>query len=121
VKLSIQIPPGVIAVKPQPKPGWQIEINKGPYEQPYDYYGSKLTEGVKSITWSGGNLPDDYYDEFVFNSYLDKGLKTESKLYFPAVQTCEQGVERWIEIPAPGKASDDYETPAPGLTLLPAK
>jgi uncharacterized protein YcnI len=38
-------------------------------------------------------------------------------VYFPVMQECAGGaVERWIEIPAPGK-SDDYETPAPGLTI----
>jgi uncharacterized protein YcnI len=118
VSLSVQIPAGVIAVKPQPKPGWRIDIGRGKYDQPYDYYGSKVGEGVRTITWSDGRLPDDYYDEFVFNSYLTKGLEAGGTLYFPVVQTCEEGVERWIEIPAAGKNADDYESPAPALKLL---
>jgi uncharacterized protein YcnI len=120
VKLSVEIPEGMVGVKPQPKPGWQIEIVKGPYAKPYHHYRSEVTEGVKSVAWSGGNLPDEYYDEFVLMGYLDKGLQPGSALYFPTVQTCEQGIERWIEIPADGKSSNDYRSPAPSLKLLPS-
>lgn len=119
VKLSVAIPDGMVGVKPQPKPGWQIEIATGPYAKPYHHYRSEVTEGVKSVTWSGGDLPDDYYDEFVLMGYLDSGLAPGSRLYFPAVQTCEQGVERWIEIPADGKSPSGYRSPAPSLKLLP--
>ena len=31
VKVHVEIPDGVIAVKPMPKPGWQIETKRGPY------------------------------------------------------------------------------------------
>lgn len=118
VKLSVDVPDGLLAVKPQPKSGWQIEIVKGPYDKPYHLYRSEVTEGVKSITWSG-NLPDDYYDEFVLIGYLDKGLEPGSQLYFPTVQTCEQGVDRWTDIPGDGKSSDEHRSPAPSLKLLP--
>jgi len=121
VKIRVQIPEGVIAVKPMPKPGWTLEIVKGKYAAAYDYYGTPTSEGVKEVSWSGGKLPDEYYDEFVFRAFLTDGLKPGSRLYFPVVQECEAGVERWIEIPAEGKDADDYETPAPGLKLLPKK
>ena len=119
VKLSVEMPDGFVAVKPQPKPGWQIDIVNGPYDKPYHHYRSEVTEGVKSITWSGGRLPDDYYDEFVLVGYLDQELQAGSTLYFPTVQTCEQGVDRWIDIPAAGKPSSEYRSPAPSLKLLP--
>ena len=64
--IRVQIPEGVIAVKPMPKPGWQLATVKDKYERPYDYFGSELTEGVQEIAWSGGELRDDFYDEFVF-------------------------------------------------------
>lgn len=120
IKLSVEIPNGVIGVKPQPKAGWQIEIVKGPYDKPYHQFRSEVTEGVKSVTWSGGSLPDAYYDEFVFIGHLDKGLQANSKLYFPTVQTCERGVDSWVEIPSDGKPVSDYRSPAPSLKLLPA-
>jgi uncharacterized protein YcnI len=76
---------------------------------------------VKEVVWSGGKLPDEFYDEFVFRSYLTAGLTPGQHLYFPVVQDCETGTDRWIEIPAAGKDADDYETPAPGIKLLPKK
>jgi periplasmic copper chaperone A len=120
VKLSVEVPSGVVAVKPQPKPGWQIEIIKGAYDRPYQLFQSQVTEGVKVVIWSGGNLPDDYYDEFVLVGHLDKGLEPGTMLYFPVTQTCERGVERWVEIPAADKTSRDYRAPAPAVKLLPA-
>ncbi|WP_225771592.1 YcnI family protein [Inquilinus sp. Marseille-Q2685] len=121
VRIRVQIPEGVIAVKPMPKPGWTLETVKGKYAASYDYYGTPTSEGVKEVVWSGGRLPDEFYDEFVFRGYLTAGLTPGAHLYFPVVQECEAGVDRWIEIPAEGKDADDYETPAPGLKLLPKR
>ncbi len=122
IKIRVQIPEGVIAVKPQPKTGWTLEKVKGKYEKSYDYYGTPTSEGVKEIVWSGGSLADDEYDEFVLRAYLTGDLKPGTVLYFPVVQECPDGAaERWIEIPAEGKVADDYETPAPGVKLLPKK
>ena len=117
VKVRVQIPEGVIAVKPMPKAGWQLETVTGKYEKTYDYYGTPMKEGVKEVTWTG-NLPDAFYDEFVFRAKLTEHLKAGSVLYFPTVQECEKGTERWIEIPAEGKDPESYEFPAPGVKLL---
>ncbi len=119
VGIRVRIPEGVIAVKPQPKPGWTLAKVKGKYEKSYDYYGTSTNEGVKEISWTGGSLPDDEYDEFVARVYLAGDLKPGSMLYFPVVQECADGLtSRWIEIPEAGKKADDYETPAPGIKLL---
>jgi uncharacterized protein YcnI len=119
VAIHIQIPEGVINVKPQPKPGWQLATVKGKYEKAYTLYGSTLTEGVKQVDFTGGNLPDEFYDEFVLNTTLAADLPADTTIYFPVVQECASGTERWIEIPEAGKSADDYEMPAPGLKLLP--
>ena len=121
-KVRVQIPEGVIAVKPMPKPGWTLETVKGQYAKSYDYYGTPTAEGVKEVVWSGGRLLDEHYDEFVLRGYLTKDLKADTTLHVPVVQECEGGgVERWIEIPAAGKSADDYKFPAPGVKLTPAK
>jgi uncharacterized protein YcnI len=120
VKIHIQIPDGVISVKPMPKQGWTVETVKGKYDKTYDYFGTPMTEGVREVTWSGGKLLDEHYDEFVLRGTLAGDLATGQKLYFPTVQECEKGVHRWIEIPAAGKAADDYKEPAPGVMLLPS-
>lgn len=121
VKIRIRIPEGVVGVKPQPKAGWTLETIKGDYAQPYTLYGAQIGSGVKELVWTGGPLPDDHYDEFVFVSYLSSGLTPNTTLYFPVVQECEQGVARWIDQSATNpKAVDDHsDSPAPGLKLLP--
>jgi uncharacterized protein YcnI len=120
-KIRVQIPEGVIAVKPMPKAGWSIEAVKGKYAGEYEYHGKKLSEGVKEVVWSGGKLADDNYDEFVVSTFLTGGLKPSTTLYFPVVQECEQGVSRWIDIPAAGQGGHDHggKSPAPGVKLMP--
>jgi uncharacterized protein YcnI len=121
VKIRVQIPEGVIGVKPMPKAGWKLETIKGKYAAQYDFHGAKLSEGVKEVAWSGGKLPDDNYDEFVVATFLTGGLKPNTTLYFPVVQECDQGVSRWIDIPAEGNAGHDHgsKSPAPGVKLMP--
>jgi periplasmic copper chaperone A len=120
VALRIRVPEGMIAVKPMPKPGWTIDTVTGKYPKAYDYFhGVKLTEGVTEISFTGGRLPDAYYDEFVFSGFLAGDLDPGRTLYVPVVQECEKGVHRWIEIPAAGKSGGDYPEPAPALKLLP--
>jgi periplasmic copper chaperone A len=119
LKVRVQIPEGVISVKPMPKAGWELNTVEAPYKQSYDYYGTPATAGVREIVWTG-KLLDKHYDEFVFRAYLTDSLKPDTSLYFPAVQDCEGNkAERWIEIPAEGKSADDYKSPAPGLKLRP--
>ena len=117
LKVRVQIPEGVIAVKPMPKAGWTLETVKGPYEKEYDYYGSKLKEGVKEIIWTG-ELLDEYYDEFVFNTRITDTFAVGSTAYFPTVQECANGAERWIEIPAEGQDPHELEGPAPGVVIV---
>lgn len=117
LRVRVQVPEGVLAVKPMLKPGWDLSVVKTPYARPYQYHGATLTEGIREVAWTG-KLPDENYDEFVFQAFLSDTLKPDTVLYFPVVQECEKGAERWIELPADGKTSRDYRFPAPGLKLL---
>ena len=120
-KVRLRIPEGIIAVKPMPKPGWQIELVQGAYQKTYDFFhGAKLSQGVKEVSWTG-NLPDAYYDEFVINGFVAKDAAASgTTIYFPVVQECESGVHRWIEIPKSG-SHEHLNEPAPGIRLLPAR
>ncbi|TPL04407.1 MULTISPECIES: YcnI family protein [unclassified Mesorhizobium] len=119
--VRVQIPEGVIAVKPMPKPSWTLQTKKGKYEKSYQLYDQAVTDGVKEVDWSGGSLPDEFYDEFVFRATLTADLPVNQKLYFPVVQECDGASERWIEIPAAGQDEDALENPAPGIKLTPKK
>ncbi len=117
--VRVRLPQGYYAVKPMPKPGWTLEKVSGKYETPYNNHGTLMTEGVVEIVWSGGNLLDDEYDEFVMRGALGPELEVGSKLHFLIVQECPEGAaERWIEIPAEGQDSHDLESPAPAVTII---
>ena len=78
LKVRVRIPDGVVAVKPMPKAGWQIEPVKGNYDKAYSMYHNSVTEGVKELCWTG-RLPDEYYDEFVASMYLTDDLAPDSR------------------------------------------
>lgn len=118
--IRVQVPEGVINAKPMPKPGWTLDILRGPYAKSYDYYGTTLTEGVREIAWSGGELPDAWYDEFVFRAKVTD-FPVGTSIAVPVVQVCGETSERWIEVPEAGKAADDYAFPAPTLTIVEGK
>ncbi|MGR7922616.1 YcnI family copper-binding membrane protein [Zobellella denitrificans] len=111
--LRVRIPEGFYDVKPMPKAGWMLETLTGDYARAYDNHGTAVTRGVTEIIWSGGKLPDDFYDEFVFRGRFADSLPADSRFYFPTVQECANGVARWIDTSG-GEESDE---PAPGLTL----
>lgn len=118
--LRVQIPEGLIVAKPMPKAGWQVELKEEDYAKTYDYYGTPVTKGVKEIAWTGGNLPDNFYEEFVFRVRVTD-FAPGTTIHLPVVQECGAAAERWIEIPEPGKSADDYEHPAPSFTVIEPK
>jgi uncharacterized protein YcnI len=116
VAVRIKIPEGVTSVKPQMKPGWQIEIKQRKLDRPIDAgHGHQISETVDEVAWRGGALPDIYYDTFGLVMKLPEGAgKT---LYFPVVQECKEGVHRWITIPAAGQKWNEVKEPAPFIRL----
>lgn len=114
--VRVQIPEGFFAVKPMPKAGWTLETVKGPYENTYLNHGTEVSEGVKEIVWSDGDLPTDFYDEFVFTGTFADTLP-EGPFYFPAIQECANGEEAWIDT----TGAEDAEGPAPKINLIPGK
>ena len=94
--LRIEIPDTVTLANPQPKPGWTLTIDHA-------------AQRVSAITWSGGSLPADEFDEF---AVMMKLPAQAGVITFPATQTCAKGVEHWSE----PKGS---QHPVPTLTLTP--
>jgi len=79
--IRIRIPGGIIGVKPMPKAGWTLETVNGKYDKPYGLRGALVNEGVTEVSWSGGKLPDAFYDEFVFTGTISDELKPGDTLY----------------------------------------
>ncbi|RRC99431.1 DUF1775 domain-containing protein [Amphritea balenae] len=114
--VRIQLPPEVLRAKPMPKAGWTLETVKEKLDKPFDYYGKTINEDVREIIWSAGNLPDDYYDEFVFSAKL--AGQPGQTIHLKTFQECSQGDLQWIEIPAEGQDPHDLKAPAPALKLV---
>lgn len=114
--VRVQVPEGFYNVKPLPKPGWTIETVTGPYETPFLNHGTEITEGVTEISWTGGNLPNDFFDEFTFRGTFGGALEEGSTFHFPVIQTCGSLEDAWID----QSGGDDVEFPAPSVTLSPA-
>lgn len=118
-EVIVDIPEGVIGVKPMPKPGWTLSLKKGPYARSYAFHhGDAKSEGVKQVTWSGGELPDDYFDQFVLSTFIAGELAPGSSLAFPVTQKCANGELHWNEIAAAGQDAHSLEHPAPVLQLV---
>jgi len=115
--IRVQIPEGVIAVRPMAKAGWTLTTTKGAYAKPYENHGSTLSEGVKEIVWSGGNLSDEHFDEFTFATTIATDGGEAKTVYFPTVQQCEKGEAAWTEIPGPGQSARDLKKPAPSVRI----
>jgi uncharacterized protein YcnI len=117
-RVRFRMPAGVTGVKPQPRAGWELSTVKTKLEKPIKGgHGEEITETVTEVVWSGGKLLDEHFDQFVMRMALPK-VAPGTVLYFPVVQECEKGVNRWIEIPEDGKKSGDYKQPAPALRLI---
>ncbi|MCF3631124.1 YcnI family protein [Thalassospiraceae bacterium LMO-SO8] len=117
VRVTVQIPSGILSVRPQPKAGWTIDIRKKTLPEPVTGpHGKTVTEVVSEIVWHGGSLPNEHFDEFALQMKLPDAAEG-GVLAFPVIQDCEQGSRAWVEVPKPGQSRRDLTSPAPILTL----
>jgi len=99
--LRIEIPEGVVSARPQPKPGWTLQIDHADGER------------VRAITWRGA-LPADQFEEFLIQVHFPAAA---GPLAFPSVQACGATEIRWAEPAAAG--GDKPKRPAPAILLTP--
>lgn len=114
--LRIKLPEGFYNAKPMPKAGWTLETVKGAYATPFDNHGKPMTEGTREVIWSGGDLQDDWYDEFVLRGTVGPEVAPGTVLYFQTVQECAIGTADWTDT----SGNPDLPNPAPGLTVTEA-
>ena len=98
--LRIELPSGVTTARPQAKPGWTIRVERA------------ADGAATAVTWTGGLLPGDQFDDFVLLLRLPSA---PGALYFPAVQTCGADEEQWTEVPDAGEDGHGLSHPAPSL------
>ena len=117
-EVAIQIPEELASVTPGMNYGWTVEKVYEDLATPVvDSHGNEITERVSVVVYTAREpLPDGYYDSFELSVRLpdDAAGKT---LYFPAVQTCEEGEAAWVQIPEDGDSGEELELPAPSVTV----
>ncbi|MBI1251159.1 MAG: DUF1775 domain-containing protein [Alphaproteobacteria bacterium] len=113
IAVRVEIPESVALARPQPKPGWTLEIERAPRPAPVMVEGRAEHDRVAAVTWRGA-LPADQFDEF---GLLVRAPVDSGPIYFPVTQTCAEGERRWTQIPAPGQAWHSVTNPAPVLTV----
>jgi len=117
--IRVMIPAGFNGAQPMPKPGWTVKTVSGPLPVPYESHGKKYTEGVLEISWTANSpdnaLPSAYYDEFVLRGTTPA---KPGALWFKVVQSCSQGSNDWVDVPASGTSTKGLKSPAALLEVL---
>lgn len=117
--VTVALPEGFVSATPMVKAGWTVDITKGDYQKTYQVHGEPVSSGALSVTWSGGSVPDDQFDEFVVRGSL-QGFDAETALPFVVTQECGSASVTWDQIAAPGENAHALEHPAPTLAITTA-
>lgn len=104
--ITVHIPEGIQGAKPLYIPGWDISVEKSPLAHPYTAHGKEKTEDVSAITWTNGELPDQFYGEFVFRAKVDTDAET---LLLKIDQQCGEARISW--------SAESHDDPHPAAVL----
>lgn len=118
-EIAIQIPEGVGGVQPIRQPFYEVEAVWETLETPdVDGHGNEVTERITQVIYTANTpLPSDLRDTFEVAARLPADAAGET-IYFPILQTCEEGDYAWIQIPADEQDPHDLEAPAPSLAVV---
>jgi uncharacterized protein YcnI len=120
-EVRIQIPESMPTPTPTVNANWDVEKVMETLDAPVDAgHGATIDERVAEVVYTARTpLPNGYRDAFQLSVRIPDDAAGQT-LYFPTVQTCEEGETRWIEIPGEGQRADDLESPAPAVAVLAA-
>jgi uncharacterized protein YcnI len=119
-QVRIKVPPTVPSVTPAVHPFWDISTKEGKKDK-VELHGETITRGISEVTFTAKEpLPADRLDSVRMSVKLPAGEEGET-IYFPTLQKCEEGANRWIQIPAEGESGEELESPAPAVVLTAAE
>lgn len=99
--IEVSLPEGLSAARPQPKTGWTIAVENRAVERPIPTEHGLVRQAPAAISWTGGPLPDQHYEEFVM--LIATPNRPGTTLIFPVIQRCEGGAQHaWVEVPPEG-------------------
>jgi uncharacterized protein YcnI len=98
-------------------PGWTSDVQTAKLPTPVTTDDGPVSDAVSRVTWTGGAITGDNYDDFEISA--GQVPKDATDLTFKAIQTYSNGdVVSWIDTAPPGAPTPDH--PAPVLHLAPA-
>ncbi len=119
-KVEVQFPAGITGVRYKPVDGWTVAVKMEKLDEPVDDgHGGQVTEQVDTVTFSGGEILEGQFQEFPLSFQMVAEGELGDKVFFPAIQTYENGDEAaWTEKPASEDDDAELERPAPAVTLV---
>ena len=119
-RLEVHLDPEhpLASVRPQPVPGWDVEVQTAELDEPIELHGGQVTEAPTTIIWSGGEIEPGMFQQFPIS--VGPLPEDTDQLVLRALQEYDDGeVARWIEEPT--EDGVEPENPAPVLTLTPGE
>lgn len=119
--VSIQVPEEITSVTPTRNPLYTVETISEVLDTPImDSHGNEVTERIAEVVYTAQTpLPDDQRDAFELSVKLPENA-AGATLYFPTVQTCEQGESAWVQIAAEGQDPHELDLPSPQIAIIEA-
>lgn len=121
-KVAISLPSEITDATPTVNPNWTLDKVTEKLDAPQKTAdGATITQRTSAIVYTAKTPLDAHQrDAFVLSLKLPADAAGKS-LYFPTLQTCEQGQTDWKEMPAAGADHDSVKLPAPSVTVTAAK
>ncbi|MGF6834566.1 uncharacterized protein YcnI [Paenarthrobacter sp. TE4293] len=119
-KVAISLPEELNDAQPTVNPNWTVEKVTETLAEPKKLDdGTTITKRTSQIVYTAKAPLDPHLrDALVLSVKLpDAAGKT---IYFPTLQTCEQGQTDWSEIAKEGQDEHELKAPAPSVTITPA-
>lgn len=120
-QLRIKIPESITSVTPTRVANWTAETVTQQLTTPITGpHGETITERDAEVVYTATTpLPDDQRDAFALSLQVPADA-AGTTLYFPTIQTCEQGETAWIEIPSDGQDASGLAEPSPAVRVVAA-
>lgn len=118
-KLVVTLPADTpfLYLSAQPKPGWDVSVERGTLPEPVEVDGTEVTEAVRTVTWTtdGDGIAPGELDEFALSG---GPFPDADQIAFSAEQTYDDGeAVAWDQQQS---GSEEPERPAPTLALAAA-
>lgn len=109
VRVAVEIPESVLFVRVPPTPGWQVEVEREPLDEPLLVGDRRVEERITVVQWSGGEITGSNSQSFRLRIAVPRAAG--QTLAFRATQTySDDQVVQWIGEPG-------SENPAPLLAV----